>query len=256
MKKNNKKGFTLVELLCVIVILGLLITGSVLAITKMIEHSKKKSIEVQEKLVVKACQSYVQDHREKAPKVVGESKNITLRELKEYKYLTEDIYNPNKESCMENSYVLVTRQENKELKFLPYLYCGNDSNETGMIVPEPTVKVLFIDDNNENTNNSIFNNLDASRIYIELTGGSTKNGNLISLDKYNLSISMRTKKDKELKEYYNSGPIYVSTKDTVTIDDKITKYVNAYDATSINITVTAKNVFGGVKETTSIAQIN
>lgn len=50
--KNNKKGFTLVELLAVIVILGVLLLIAVPAVSNIIDSSKKKSFESAAKLMI------------------------------------------------------------------------------------------------------------------------------------------------------------------------------------------------------------
>lgn len=254
MKKNKKHGFTLVELLCVIVILGLIITVSIVAVTKTIDKSKVDSKLAQEKLISKACETYVEDNKDKAPKTIGDSVNIDFKTLKEAKYLTEDILNNNRESCMDNSYVRVYKYNTKEYSYLPFLYCGKDEVSEIEKVPEPNVKILFIDGNDENNNNLIFNNINESRIYIELNGGEDSFGKPIELNTYEIIISMRTKNNSDLVNVYSSGVINANKRTTYTIDKKIMSYGNFKDATSIKVVVRITNILGGVSEVTSIAQ--
>ena len=256
MKKNRRHGFTLVELLCVIIIVGVLLSLSIVAVSRYIEKSKEDSKLAQEKLIIKACETYIDNNKSKAPKTVGESVNITLKELKEKRYLIDDIVNSNKESCMENSYVRVYKLNPKEYSYLPYLYCGKDKVPEVENLPNPSTKILFIDSNNENDNNLIFNSINESRIYIEITGGVDSFGRQIEINTYEITISMTTKDDPELKEYYSSGVINANKRYTYTIDQRINSYVNAIDATSIYVVVRTTNVLGGVSEVTSSAQAN
>lgn len=256
MKKNKKHGFTLVELICAVVILGLLITMSIIAVTKTIEKSRVDSKLTQEKILNKACESYIDDNKDKAPKAIGDSVNISLKTLKDKNYFSEDIKNSNNESCMKDSYVRVYKLNKKEYTYLPYLYCGKDKVPEIEELVEPSIKVLFIDGNDENNNNLIFNNIDESRIYIEITGGEDNFGRQIEIDTYEINISMRTKTNPELVEYYSSGVINANKRYTYTIDKKINNYINASDATTISVKVRVANTLGGVSEVTSIAQAN
>lgn len=256
MKKNKRHGFTLVELICAIVIISVLITMGIIAVTKMIEKSKVDSKLAQEELINKACETYIQDNRDKAPKTMGDIVRIKLSELKDKKYLTEDIKNPNNKNCMGNSYVRVYKLNNKEYTYLPYLYCGDDEVPSYEEVVEPSVKILFIDDNNQNNSSLIFNNINESRIYIEMTGGEDSFGRQIELDKYEMTIFMKTKTNPDLVECYSTGAVSANKRYTYTIDQKIIGYVNITDATSINVVVKATNTLGGVSEVTSIAQSN
>ena len=62
---KNNKGFTLVEILAVVAILGILMGLAIMAYTKYIDYSRKKSQDIFEKSVISATENYIFDHPDK-----------------------------------------------------------------------------------------------------------------------------------------------------------------------------------------------
>lgn len=248
---NSKfKGFTLVELLCAIVILGVLITASIMAVTRVVNTAREDEEAAQEQLIIKACESYIQKQKEDAPKAIGDVSYISIQKLSESKFLKENISNHNGDSCMKNSYVRVYKLSNNEFAYTPYLYCGNQKVDDVEYVYEPTINMYFIDNNNDN---KIFDDLDNAYIYMDITGGTTKGGNPISIDKYSFTISVKDVHG-DILESYVSDEIYANRKNNLNLKEKLINYVSLDNATYISINVTVKNVIGGVKEVTTTTQ--
>ena len=63
MKKLNNKGFTLVELLAVLVILVAIMSIAIPSISSSLERSKGKQEESKHKILESAAELYVTDHR-------------------------------------------------------------------------------------------------------------------------------------------------------------------------------------------------
>lgn len=102
-----KKGFTLVELLAVIAILGLLSAISIPLVTKQINNSKEKAYENQEKTIINAAKRWVFDN----DNLLDNSEKITLSidRIQRDGYLTNgDVIDPRTEKkltgCIEISY--------------------------------------------------------------------------------------------------------------------------------------------------------
>ena len=249
--KNKKTGFTLVELLCAIVILGILSTIIVYSSYKLIAKTKKDSFDSQERLLIETTKSYIQEERDKAPKVLGESKNITLIELKDKNYLKDDVVDYNGNSCMKNSYVRVYKLDNKDYTYLAYIYCGSDKSDIEE-VPTPTIKVGYRDSkyNNVDEIDSIIN----SKFYIELTGGISFNGNLLDINKYKYEIFIKNKKNDEYTSIYNSDFIIANRKQNISLVKDFKDYLEDDDIYSLKLKVYTENTVGGVLELSSYIQ--
>ena len=90
--KGNKKGFTLVEILAAITILGILSTIAIVSVNKIIQSGKEKHYKTAEKNLILAGQSYVQENRSELPKTIGQKKIVYLKTLKEKKYINSILF--------------------------------------------------------------------------------------------------------------------------------------------------------------------
>ena len=79
----KKKGFTMIELLAAIVILGILSVTTIVAATKLTEKARKEDERQYEQTLKMAAESYMQANPSELPKVIGETTFVTAKELKE-----------------------------------------------------------------------------------------------------------------------------------------------------------------------------
>ncbi len=97
----NKKGFTLVELLGVIAILGII----ALIVIPVVENSnkkiKKKAYETQKEAIILS----LKDYRTSSPELFYNTNvvTLTLGDLKDLGYIDYDIKNPKTEACISNN---------------------------------------------------------------------------------------------------------------------------------------------------------
>ena len=85
MKRN--RGFTLIEILSVIVILGIITSVTIFSVNFFIERSKLKYYKTQENLIITAGKDYFTDYRSLLPKEVGEETSVDIETLYSKKYL-------------------------------------------------------------------------------------------------------------------------------------------------------------------------
>lgn len=109
----NKKGFTLVELLAVVAILGILSGFAVMAVTSYKERSRQKLYQNYEKQMKDATVNYFTSHLEEIPDA-GNNKDINIDDLIEASLLDS-----------------MTDPLNSNLKCSGYINVKNNSNITG-----------------------------------------------------------------------------------------------------------------------------
>lgn len=107
-----KKGFTLVELLGVIILLGILSTVIIPKIGDSLENSKETALLTQEEQIKKAAYDFLIEHTE----LLDENDTITLKlgTLKQGGYLPIKLINPKTRKPLSNeSTITITKNENK-----------------------------------------------------------------------------------------------------------------------------------------------
>ena len=218
MKKLSKKAFTLIEILGAITIVGILSVIAIVSVNRIIQRAKDEHYKTTEKNFTLAAQSYVQQNRNKLPKVIGQKQEIKLKELLENNYIDE-VKNYNKKDCdSELSYVQVFKYSQTDYSYLAYLKCpGYDGKKIIQKDYESTVTITFSG-----------TDVKDAKAKIEITD-----------DKKLLSYSYIVYKNgKEVKNSGNEAVENYATgiKKTIKLDE--------YTPGKIKIVVTATNIYG------------
>ena len=245
---KDNKGFTLVEILAVVVILGIIMVISVPAVSKWISRGKAESKESQKSTLLMAAQSYAQDNKKILPKAIGQTTILTAEELKNANYLKEDLYDADKKKCM-NSVIRIYKYNKTGYTYTAYIYCEGDTVPDSFSGVEPSISIGF--SGNKQADDTI-HDVSISSFKITINGGSNGSVNY-GIDGYSYSISVKYSSDPNEKalEIYNSGSLNGGGREKLIIEKNLSEYT---DITSVNefiITVEAFNRDGGHKKETA-----
>ena len=109
----KKKGFTLVELLAVIIILSLVLVIAVPSVNKYIKQSKEKAYDAQISTIIEAAQAYASTNPELLPNRENISVKVTLGQLKSSGLIKEEVKNPNDDKYFDDA-LTIKIKKNKE----------------------------------------------------------------------------------------------------------------------------------------------
>ena len=126
----NKRGFTLVELLAVIIIISLLALLTSTSITKMLKDAKNDLSGIQIASIKAAAESWGADNLDKLPES-GECKYITLEFLKAYGVLDSNVIDPKNNETMSNDLKIKISATTNSFGRLITDYEVNPENVTG-----------------------------------------------------------------------------------------------------------------------------
>lgn len=220
--KKNTSGFTMVELLAVIVILGILSIISIAAIQGVIARARTEYYKTQKNNLVMAAQSYLNANKNYQPKVNGQSVKIDLNTLYKSKYI-DKVVDYHKKACFTDTSYVQAYKYKDEINYYSYLNCPDYSEEEESKNVKPSIDITL----NGNLNTAVAN--------ISITGGNDGNKDL-EVGEYSYTIykngqQILTNKVNGRNEVYRP---------TITKSVSLKNYVPG----TIKITVTASNELG------------
>ena len=121
--RENKNGFSLVELIATIVIIGVLSTSVVMSVNYIMKKADKKYYDSQKESMILAAKSYTNANRNVLPKRTGDTVEIYLATLQKKKFIG-DIFDRGKNKCdSEKSYVQVFKYDQNHYNYQSNLKC-------------------------------------------------------------------------------------------------------------------------------------
>lgn len=232
MKKNNR-GFTMVELLAVVVILGILSVVSIGTIQGVLNKAKDRYYKSQKDNMIIAAQSYIKNNKNLEPKVSGKYVEIKVDKLQSEKYI-DKIVDYQKQTCSSaNSYVRAFKYEDS-IYYYAYLECPNYAPAQNTDTSVLDIATTFEGD---------LTNLAEAKAKIKITDNNGGRDIPVGIVSYQYKI------------YENDKLAYTSdvfnTKKTNTLEKIIS--LHDYVPGTVKVTVTATNVYG-ITLTKSVTQ--
>lgn len=109
-----KKGFTLAELIGVLVILALIGTIAIPSVTKIIRENKNNICIIQFNNIIEETKNWGSNNIEKLPSNDGEAINVSFDDLVKYGYAEDNLINPITKAKFTNEwYVKIEKFSNK-----------------------------------------------------------------------------------------------------------------------------------------------
>lgn len=232
-RKNKTKGFSLVEILAAIVILGLLSTIAIVSVNYILRKAEQEYYKSQKDEIILAAKSYTQDNRNSLPKRVGMRTEIKLSTLQAKKYIGK-VVDRHKNECNANETIVqVFKYDKTHYSYSVTLVC-------------PSYKAT---ENTEGSNDSTIN--------FEYSGVTSENINY-----KNVKATITMKDEDKIASYSyivyrngtevkNSGDIEGKLKKTIKITVPLEKYVPG----DIEIKVMVTDQFGAQRTETSSKSI-
>ena len=123
--REKKKGFTIIELLATIIIIGLLVSIAYISVTSILDNGDNNYYKSQEDMLVLAGREYYADNRSELPDDIGDTSTVPLEKLVEEKYI-DSITDEDGNDCNgTTSGVTVQKVTEKDYQYYGLLVCDN-----------------------------------------------------------------------------------------------------------------------------------
>ena len=121
----KNKGFTMVELLVTIIIIGILTTLAYFGVSSILNRGSNSYYDSEENMLVLAGREYFADYREKLPKDIGKTSSVTLDTLIKESYI-EPVKDEDDNDCnRDKTTVTVQKITDKDYQYYVTLVCDN-----------------------------------------------------------------------------------------------------------------------------------
>ena len=129
-----KKGFTLAELIGVVVVLALICLITVPAVSNVLKDNKKSLCKTQLKNILVAANNYASENLLSMPIEEGEVVTITIQDLIDTSFIDDDIKNPVNKEMFDSEIEITIKKVGKKLDIdftdeTTYNLCEQDENE-------------------------------------------------------------------------------------------------------------------------------
>lgn len=110
----NKKGFTLVELLAVITLVGIFLLVTIPTVDSLLKKQKDKLYKIQKNNVTEALKTWGNVNLDSLPEETGQYVEVTLNDLKIEGLVEDDLKNPKTDICYANTNTFTISKKGEE----------------------------------------------------------------------------------------------------------------------------------------------
>lgn len=131
----DEKGFTLIEILAVVVILGVVSLITMPVVQKNINNSKKQAYETQIDNIERAAKDWASENLSYLPDKEGSSISITLYTLMSLGYIDNNLVDPITEKYFDTETVISITRKNNNYKYDVHVIFSNEKVEINKDAP-------------------------------------------------------------------------------------------------------------------------